>query len=122
MLSFKKINWLSLQPRENSEKKLFWAFKMKNVRLSIWFEFGIIFLSLVYALIRFAITRNMEDFLLLVLCLFTFFLWIFILWISKRSDLFVYLIPICRIFINALYFYRLEDYKTESQNDVSNNG
>ena len=52
----KRLNVFSIQPRDKQEKRFFWQFKIKGVKISMWFWLGIVAITAVLMLIRLAFT------------------------------------------------------------------
>ena len=109
MLKTNRFSFLTLYPRDFTEKQLFWAFKLKSIRRSIRFYIVSVSVVTFFTLLRLLISRTQVDFIGLIGSIVYLAFFLFILWASKRTDKFVYAFPIIRIVMNAFLMASLQE-------------
>ena len=105
----KRLNVFSIQPRDKQEKRFFWQFKIKGVKISMWFWLGIVAITAVLMLIRLAFTQSTQDLIVLIAILLNLALWLSLIYASKSNDNFIYMLPIVRIVFFGMFLVGLED-------------
>ena len=105
----KRLNVFTMQPRDKQEKRFFWKFKIKGIKISMWFWLGIVAISGVLMLIRFVFTQSTQDLIVLIAILLNLALWLSLIYASQSNDNFIYLLPIVRVVFFGMFLVGLDD-------------
>ena len=105
----KKLNVFTMQPRDKQEKRFFWKFKIKGIKISMWFWLGIVAITGVLMLIRFVFTQSTQDLIVLIAILLNLALWLSLIYASQSNDNFIYLLPIVRVVFFGMFLVGLDD-------------
>ena len=105
----KRLNVFTMQPRDKQEKRFFWKFKIKGIKISMWFWLGIVAITGVLMLIRFVFTQSTQDLIVLIAILLNLALWLSLIYASQSNDNFIYLLPIVRVVFFGMFLVGLDD-------------
>ena len=82
MINFKQISLLTLQPKDETEQQLFWAFKLKSIKRSIRFYIVLNTITALFLLLKFLFTRTLLDFVGIIGSIVYTAFFFLMLWVS----------------------------------------
>ena len=99
------FSYFTLLPNDPDERRQHWQYKLGGIRKTMFF-YGIALLAITFfSTIFFLFGRSINELGILVTCIFAGTLFSLIYIFSKKSDLFVYAIPLSRLIIHGAYLY-----------------
>ena len=101
----KSFSYLTLLPKDRDERRLHWQYKVNKIRKTMHF-FGIALLvTLLMTIVYFSVGRTIDEFVFVFIAILSLVLFSLIYCLSKKSDMFIYLLPIFRLILHGVWIY-----------------
>ena len=99
------FSYLTLLPNDQDERRLHWTYKVKKIRTTLYFYGLALSVVLLLTITIFIFGRTLDEFIFVLIAALAFALFSMIYCLSKKSDIFVYLLPIFRLIVHGVWIY-----------------
>ena len=99
------FSYLTLLPNDHGERRLHWQYKLKKIRKTMYFYGLALFVTFLVTITMFIFGRTVDEFIFVLISVLALALFTMIYYLSKKSDLFIYLLPIFRLILHGVWLY-----------------